>query len=420
MKLAGAFTPLRHKKFAMVWTGSFVSNVGTWMQAAALGYYTVHLTQSSGWGAAVASAEFAPTALLGSIGGAMADRYSRKVIFMMGTLAQAVFASLLTLAMVTSTPGAPVIALYALANGCIFALAFPSFQAILPELVPTADLSGAVGLSSASWNLGRVIGPVAGIFVYQQWGIAWVLAVNAASFFAVVAALLTIALPKQQNAPAPILRAIADGFRFVRDEPGLRITMQALCLNSLCVAPFIGLIPSVVEKVFHGNKGDVGWLITAQGVGAVVMGVSFGQLSRRYSVRRVMLVAITAGPIALIVYGLAPNIAVAAVAILFVGALYFAALSSFSTTAQLRAPAALRGRVISLNQVILGTVYAFSVNVEGQLGDHFGLRKVTVGGAAFSLAILAFVRLARPGYSAPLDLVPDPRPAPAPALQAGG
>ena len=206
----------------------------------------------------------------------------------------------------------------------------------------------------------------------------------------------------------------------MRDEPGLRITMQALCLNSLCVAPFIGLIPSVVEKVFHGNKGDVGWLITAQDVGAVVMGVSFGQLSRRYSVRRVMLVAITAGPIALIVYGLAPNIAVAAVAILFVGALYFAALSSFSTTAQLRAPAALRGRVISLNQVILGTVYAFSVNVEGQLGDHFGLRKVTVGGAAFSLAILAFVRLARPGYSAPLDLVPDPRPAPAPALQAGG
>jgi len=413
MKLAGAVAPLRNRKFAVVWTGSLVSNVGTWMQAAALGYYTVHLTQSAGWGAAVASAEFAPTALLGSIGGAMADRYSRKAIFMTATLSQAVFASLLTAAMVASTPGAPVIALYALANGCIFALAFPSFQAILPELVPTEELSGAVGLSSAAWNLGRVIGPVAGIFVYQQWGIAWVLAVNAASFFAVVVALLTITLPRQKYAPSPFLRAIADGFRFVSKEPGLRVTMQALCLNTLFVAPFIGLIPSVVEKVFRGDKSDVGWLITAQGVGAVAMGFSFGPLSRRHGVRKVMLVALTAGPVALIVYALAPNIAVAVVAIAFVGALYFAALSSFSTTAQLRAPSALRGRVVSLNQVILGTVYAFSVNVQGQLGDRFGLRRVTVSGAVLSLVILALVRIARPGYSKALDLTPTREPEPA-------
>ena len=182
--------------------------------------------------------------------------------------------------------------------------------------------------------------------------------------------------------------------------------MLALCLNTLCVAPFIGLIPAVVEKVFDGDKGDVGWLITAQGVGAVVMGVSFGQLTRRYGVRRVMLVAIIAGPISVIAYGLAPNIPVAVIAILFVGALYFAALSSFSTTAQLRAPAALRGRIVSLNQVILGTVYAFSVNVEGQLGDRFGLRRVTVAGAALSLVVLAIVRVTRPGYSKALDDAP--------------
>ena len=406
MRSTSAFAPLRNRQFAVVWSGSFVSNVGTWMQAAALGYYTVHITQSSGWGAAVASAEFAPTALLGSIGGAIADRYSRKAIFMTATLAQAVFATMLTVAMVNGEPGAPIIALYALANGCVFALAFPAFQAILPELVPTEELGGAVGLTSAAWNLGRVIGPVAGIFVYHQWGIEWVLAINAASFFAVVVALVTIELPRRVGAPTPIVQAIVDGFRFVRNEPGLRITMQALCLNSLFVAPFIGLIPAFVEKVLDGDKAEVGWLITAQGVGAVAMGVSFGPLSRRYGVRSIMIVALVAGPIALIVYGLAPNIVVAGIALLVVGGLYFAALSSFSTTAQLRAPEALRGRVVSLNQVILGTVYAFSVNVEGQLGDRIGLRQVTVGGAVLSLVVLAAVRLTRPGYSKALDPAP--------------
>jgi MFS family permease len=419
MNLSGALSPLRNRRFAAVWSGSFVSNVGTWMQAAALGYYTVHLTNSSGWGAAVASAEFAPTALLGSLGGAMADRYSRKTIFVTATLAQAVFASMLTAAMVSSTPGAPVITLYALANGCVFALAFPSFQAILPELVPPEDLGGAVGLTSAAWNLGRVIGPVAGIFVYHHWGIEWVLAINAASFFAVVVALVTTDMPRHVSVRTPIMRAIADGFRFVRDEPGLRVTMLALCLNSLCVAPFIGLIPAVVEKVFEGDKGDVGWLITAQGIGAVVMGVFFGELTRRYTVRRVMLVSLVAGPITLIVYGLAPNLFVAGAALLVIGALYFAALGTFSTTAQLRAPEHLRGRVMSLNQVILGTVYAFSVNVEGQLGDRIGLREVTIGGAVIALVVLAVVRVVWPDYSRALDRPPAPyEPEPAPSSAA--
>jgi len=418
MSAFGALAPLRHRNFAVVWAGSLVSNVGTWMQAAGLGYYTVHLTNSAGWGAAVAAGEFAPAALLGPVGGALADRYSRRVIFLLATLGQAVLAGTLALAMGAGRPGAPLIALYALANGSVSALGFPAFQAILPELVPTAELSGAIGLSSASWNLGRVIGPVLGVLVYQYFGIAWVLGTNAVSFFAVVVALVVLHLPAQRRIHTPLLRAIVEGFRFVRDEPGLRVNLQALCLNTLFVAPFIGLIPAFVEKVFHGPKTDVGWLIAAQGAGAVVIGVTFGALNARYGVRRVMLAAITVGPMALIIYGLSPGVAVAAIALVVTGGAYFAALSAFSTTAQTRAPAQLRGRVVSLNQVVLGTVYAMSINVEGQLGDRFGLRAVTVGGAGISLMALGVLRVARPGYSAALAETPEAIGGPGPSAVA--
>jgi MFS family permease len=406
VRVSRNLAPLRHRNFAVVWTGSFVSNVGTWMQAAGLGYYTVHLTNSAGWGAAVAAAEFAPTALLGPIGGAIADRYSRRVIFLVATLVQAVLAGGLALAMATTRPGAPVIALYALANGCVYALGFPSFQAILPELVPRHELSGAIGLSSASWNLGRVLGPVLGVLVYQHFGIEWVLGSNAISFFAVVVALVALRLPDQQKIRAPLIRAIVEGFRFVRDEPGLRVNIQALCLNTLFVAPFIGLIPAFVQKVFHGPKSDVGWLIAAQGAGAVVIGVTFGALSQRFGLRRVMVAALVGGPLSLIVYGLAPDVGVAAVALLATGGAYFAALSTFSTAAQTRAPAALRGRVVSLNQVVLGTVYAVSVDIEGQLGDRIGLRAVTIGGAAIALVVLATIRVVRPAYAGAMDSTP--------------
>src|SRR4051794_19065626 len=252
--MSSTFAPLRNRAFRLVWSGSVVSNVGTWMQAAALGYYTAHLTHSAGWSALVAAGEFAPTALLGPIGGALADRFDRRKVFLGATLVQAVLAGLLTTAMVTGQPGAPVLALFALANGCVFALGFPSYSAILPELVPIEDLSGAIGLSSASWNLGRVVGPLLGTLIYQQFGIAWVLGINTFTFLAVVVALLTVRIPHVVRGATPLSAAIPEVSRFVRAEPGLRINMQALCLTSLFVAPSIGLIPAMVETELGGGK----------------------------------------------------------------------------------------------------------------------------------------------------------------------
>ena len=394
--------PLRHRSFRVVWAGSLVSNVGTWMQAAALGYYAAHLTHSAAWSAVVAAGEFAPTALLGPVGGALADRLNRRTVFLFATAAQALLAGGLTWAMAVGQPSAPVLALFALANGCVFALGFPSYSAILPDLVPPEEISAAIGLSAASWNLGRVAGPLLGTILYQQFGIAWVLGVNAVSFVAVVGALLTIRLARVQREHAPMFAAIREGFRFVRGEPGLRVTVQSLCLNTLFVAPFIGLIPAMVEKEFGGGKPAVGWLITGQGIGAVITGLAFGPLVQRFGVRRIMVTALTLGPVALALYGASPSWPVAFAPIVVCGAMYFAALSSFSTVANLRAPSELRGRVLSLNQVVLGTVYAISLNVEGQLGDRLGLRVVTIGGAVLSLVVLAAIRVARPGYSAAL------------------
>lgn len=395
-----ALEPLRHRSFRLVWSGSLVSNIGTWMQAAALGYYTAHLTQSAGWSAIVAAGEFAPTALLGPIGGAIADRYPRRVVFLTATLVQGALAAGLTTAMALGRPGAPLLAVFALANGCVFALGFPSYGAIIPRLVPKDVLPGAIGLGSASWNLGRVVGPLIGTLLYQATSIAWVLAVNALSFLATAVALATVRVSEDDRNPAPLLSAIAAGFRFVRGDPGLRLNAGAICLNALCVAPFIGLIPVMVEKEFGGGKTAVGWLIAGQGIGAVATGAVFGMVTNRFGVRRVLVWAMTLNPLALILYALAPNAVVALPPIVACGSLYFFVLSATNTIANLRAPANLLGRVLSLNQVMLGGVYAFSLNLEGQLGDRLGLREVSVGGALVSLVVLAALRLLKPGVSA--------------------
>ncbi len=407
-----SFAPLHHRVFAFVWTGSLVSNVGTWMQTAALGYYVADRTSSAIWPALIAAAEFAPTALLAPIGGALADRMSRRALFMTGTAVQGTFAMVLAILFMGGRhPGAPVIAVYALINGSTWALAFPSFQAILPELVEPEELPAAIGLSAAQWNLGRVIGPVIGTTIYATTGDTplWVLATNAATFLAVLLALTTVTVPPPAVVTMSIRASIAQGFRFVRGDPGLRVSVSALCLNTVLIAPFIGLIPAFVVKVLHEKSGAVGWLIFAQGLGAVVTGMSFGWLSARVGVHKLMVRAMVALPFAVAAYASTPNLVFAAVALFVVGLLYFAALTSFTTVANLRAPREYRGRVLSVNNVVLGTLYPIGIIAQGALADRLNVRSVTIGGAAIALVVYALVRVRSPGFTNAIDAPLDPR-----------
>ena len=116
---------------------------------------------------------------------------------------------------------------------------------MLPDLVPVEDLPGAIALSSAQYNLGRVIGPAIAGIVISIGGFAWAEGANAVSFLAVVAVMLMITLPRRRRRRARerFFRSIADGFRFVRREPGLRVTALAMCLNTFLAAPFIASYP---------------------------------------------------------------------------------------------------------------------------------------------------------------------------------
>jgi len=281
-------------------------------------------------------------------------------------------------------------------------------QTILPDLVPPDELTAAIGLSSANWNLGRVIGPALGGVVYAFAGITWVLGVNAISFLAVVVAIAPLVIVDAHRTTEPILRSIGTGWRFVREEPGLRVSVLAMSLNTLLTASFIGLIPAVVVKVFHETKGWNSALITAQGLGAVVTGLTLGSVERRIGVRRLMVAALVLLPGALVLYGAAPHVMLAVPAIFVVGMLYFAALQSFTTIAQRRSPAELRGRVLSVNNLVLGLFFPVGLLVQGTLGDAVGLREITIGGAVTMWLVLAIVRATRPGITAAVESPLEP------------
>ena len=369
------------------------------METVAVGILVTQTTGQAGWTGIVAAAGFVPNALVGPFGGALADRIPRRRLLLTTTAVQTTLAGVLTtLAALGETPPWAV-TLIVLASGCAGALGFPAYQSLMPDLVPRDDLAGAIALGSAQWNLGRVIGPALAGLVIAAGGYEWAFAVNTVSFLAVIAAIAPLRLP----APRPkegesILESIRDGARFARREPGIRAAMVFLGMNSLLAAPFIALVPAVALKVFHHGRDGTTALITAQGVGAVMMALLLGGLAARYGHRRVLLGAMTVLPATLLLYALAPSLELAVLAIVLVGFCYLGCLSSFTTIAQLRAPAELRGRVMSALMVLLGVLYPIGSIAQGAIGDEIGLRATTAG-AALLLAVVFFgVRTLRPGF----------------------
>jgi MFS family permease len=395
--LSNAFGPFRHRRFALLWAGAFVSNIGTWMEAVGVGILVTTSTGQAGWAGLVAAAGFVPTALLAPVGGALADRLPRRTLLLTTTSFQILFAGLLTIAASVGDPSPGLVTFIVLGAGCANALGFPAYQAMLPDLVPRAEVPGAVALSSAQWNLGRVIGPALAGLVIGLGGYELAFLVNTLSFFAVFAVVASFRLPRLTATPgASLAHSIREGARFVRGDAALRFVVGCMALNSLLAAPFIALIPAVALKVFHEEKLGTAALVTAQGVGAVCMGLSLAGLFARFGARRVMLVVLGALPVALVAYALAPVVPLAVVAIFIVGFLYLGSLSSFTTIAQLRAPAALRGRVVSVLMMLIGALYPIGSVVQGALADEIGLR-ATIAGAAVLLGLLLLAwRLLRP------------------------
>jgi MFS family permease len=397
VNLSRSFAPFRHRRFTLLWTGAFVSNIGTWMETVGVGILVTTATGKAGWTGLVAAAGFVPTALLAPLGGALADRVPRRTLLIVTTSFQIVFAALLTFVAGLGDPSPGLVTLIVLGAGCANALGFPAFQAMLPDLVPRDDLPGAVALSSAQWNLGRVIGPALAGLVIGLGGYELAFFLNTISFFAVLAVVASFRLPPPAGARGvSILGSMREGARFVRGDGALRFVVGCMALNSLLAAPFIALIPAVALDVFHEEKLGTAALVTSQGVGAVCMGLALATLFGWLGTRRVLLGILFLLPAALVLYALAPTLPLAVVAIFAVGALYLGTLSSFTTVAQLRAPAELRGRVVSVLMMLIGALYPVGSIAQGAIADEIGLRATTTGAAVLLAALLLAWRVVRP------------------------
>ena len=361
------------------------------MQSVTLGVLVFARTGQPGWTGLVAAAAFVPIGLFAPVGGALADRLDRRRWLIVTTLAEMSFAAMLAALAAVGHDPPDVLVLLAFCGGAAGSVGFPAYQAMVPDLVPRDDLLAAVALSSAQFNLGRVLGPALAGLALLTHDYALVFAVNAASFGAVVVALAMVRLPSRPPVAdqTSFITRIAVGARVAFAEPGCRAAIVLIAVVALLASPFIALVPAMAGLVRHhgvSNATATSILVTAQGVGAVIGAVSLPSVAMRLGRRRLLLTAALAAlPILLVAYAAAPVLWLSTLALSAVGAAYIAVLSGLNTVVQLRAPPAARGRVLSIYMMGLGLVYPLGAIVDGDWptewaqGGHRHRRAGTAG-----------------------------------------
>jgi MFS family permease len=239
-----------HRAFAVLWTATVISNIGTWMQNAAAGWLMTGLNPDPLVVSLVQVATTLPMFLFGLPAGALADIVDRRRLLVgvqIGlTLSIAVFAL-----MVWRQWASPfTLLIFTFLTGAGAALIGPSWQAIVPQLVPRAHLAPAIAANSIGFNISRAIGPAFAGFIISEWGLAAPFWLNAASNVAVIAALIWWQPQARRGSGLQAERfagALLAGFRHASANLDLRATMVRATGFFISASAYWALLPLVAR-----------------------------------------------------------------------------------------------------------------------------------------------------------------------------
>jgi MFS family permease len=339
-------SPLKHRLFLAIWFGSLLANFGNAVQLVGAAWLLTELRQPADIVALIQAAASLPIMLLALPAGAFADVHDRRRV-MLGAqgsmLAVSILLALLA-AQHAATPWA-VISL-TIALGCGVAFFNPALQASIGNLVPRAELAGAVALNILAFNVARSLGPALGGVIVALGGPTMAFIINALSYVGVIVVLLAwrphFAVPRMTRS---VRHAIGDGLRYVARSHPVRVILIRAFTFTVAGSAAWALMPIVARDMIHGGSVVFGLLLGALGVGAVVGAASATWFRQRFRAETIIRGAGLLYGCGCILTALKPGLWPTLALLVVSGAGWVQALSGFSVAGQLWAPRAIVGRV---------------------------------------------------------------------------
>jgi MFS family permease len=387
----GRLAAFRYRDFRLFWLSLFVSNVGTWMQMTATNWLLYQITDSAFQLGLNGLFRAVPAIFLGLISGTFADRYDRKRLLLWTQLALALLT--LGLAVLDHSGSIQAWQIYAFTfiSAAVGSFDGPARQALFPSLVPRSALPNAVALNSVLWKGAALIGPSLGGIAISLLGTSGAFYANAASFLAVVIALMMM---RSYTPPAERSRdffgEMKDGFTYMVSKP---IILGVLVMEA--VSSLFGLDNAMLtifaSDVFHVGAHGFGFLQSSRGLGAVIGSSLFIGMGQQPAQGKILTIAAILYGVGFAAFGVAPSFVLAIILLAMVGATDAIWSAARGTILQLTTPERFRGRIMGLFQLSNRGLHPLGQTETGLMVPLIGARETTVLGGLLVSAVTLMI-----------------------------
>jgi MFS family permease len=397
-KLPQMARALRNPNFRLFWSGNFLSNIGTWMQNVAQGWLVLLLTNSAFWLGVVGFAGSIPFLIFTLFGGVIADRVDKRRLLLVTQTVMMLLAFLLAGLAWFKVITVWEVAAIAFMNGVAMSMNAPSYQAMVPRLVKREDLTNAIALNSAQFNMSRILGPTLGGYAMAIFGVAGNFFLNGVSFLAVLWALTHIKYPDEKPARHESMwDSLRGGFAYLHENKQMLILIWMTVAASLFGIPFLTFIPYFAKVQLNAGESGLGWLLAASGFGAVLgaMTVAIAGMIRHRG--RVLTVAGVIFFLAIIGFSESRSFALSECLAFFEGYCGIMMISCFNVSIQHLSSDEMRGRVMSIYATSFLGLPPLGALLAGELSRHMptGHALAMMAGTAL-LCFLGFFAFSQP------------------------
>ncbi|MBB3965229.1 MFS family permease [Rhizobium metallidurans] len=405
---SSTLAPLRHETYRTIWFASIASNFGGLIQAVGAAWMMTMITASGDMVALVQTSTALPIMLFSLVSGALADSFDRRRVMLTAQCFMLAVSALLSVFAFLGILSPWLLLFFTFLLGCGTALNNPSWQASVGDMVPRADLPGAVTLNSVGFNITRSVGPAIGGIIVAAAGAAAAFAVNTMSYFALIYALLrwkptypATTLPREA-----LGSAIFAGLRYISMSPNLQKVMLRGLIFGISASSILALLPIVALELVVGGPLTYGLMLGSFGIGAIGGAVLNARLRERFSSETIVRLSFAGFALSAVIAAFSPISALTCAGLVISGACWVLALSLFNTIVQLSTPRWVVGRALSLYQTVTFGGIAGGSWIWGIAADNYGVANALLLSAGVMLfGIVIGLKFAMPAFAS-LNLDP--------------
>jgi MFS family permease len=379
---------LAHRNFSLFLVGRGLTLCGMWMQTMAQAWLLYRLTSSPFLLGVLEFLLRGPLLAFGLFGGVLADRWPRHRLLLVALsllLVQAAVLAGLTLSGMVTVSW---ILGLGLLFGLISAVDVPVRQAFITDLVPRHDIPSAIGLNSSIFNTTRIVGPpLAGVIVVAL-GEGPCFLVSAVSFLVILGCLAAMQIPEALPAGNGEFRTqMREGLRYAWHTPHARAMLLISAGLSVVAMPYTTLLPVFARDVLEGNAAAMGWLMAANGLGALAAALRHARRRSTDGLAGSIVGALFLFGAGLLLLAVSRHVILSLLALTAIGYGMVSSLAGGNILLQMMAPEPFRGRVASLYATIsLGTTI-FGSLLAGIGASYLGAPITVAIGSTLTLAL---------------------------------